>query len=187
MFTSNKSFNAFDRSQKPHGFVSVNRVLKILLVCNNFQVVQSIICTIKVFVVYFQTTLDASIKGFPYYAVHSFACVLTIAHKINLQIVLCIFTGLQWSITRITSPSLAQLDRMGCGYAGAQKLSNLLKGGTVLKHLLGFGNFGGVKSSTSGDAAHVPKVAHLVQIFKVQNWFPRFHSLSPFKMNRSIA
>ena len=187
MFARNKSLDAFDRSQKPHGFVSVNRVLNILLVCNNFQVVQSIICTIKVFVVYLQTTFNASVKGFPHYAMHPFACVLTVAHKINLQIVFCIFAGFQWSVTCIASPSLTQLDRMGCGYAGAQKLSNLLKGSAVLKHSLGFGNFGSVNSSTSGDASYISKVAYLVQIFKVNNWFPRFHSLPSFNMNGSIA
>ena len=187
MFSSNKSFHTLNRPQKPLGLVGVDRVLKILLMCDNFQVIHSIVGAVKVFVVYFQSAFNTPVKRLPHYAMRPFAGVLAVAHKIDLQVVLRVCARLQRAIRSVTGPSLTQLDRMGRGYAGAQKLSNLFKGGTVLKHLLGFGNFGGVKGLTSGNPAHISKVAHLVQIFKIQNWFPRFHSLTPFNMNRSIA
>ena len=187
MFSSNKSFYTLNCPQKPFGLVGVNRVLKILLMRDNFQVIQSIVGAVKVFVVYFQSAFNTPVKRLPHYAMRSFAGVLAVAHKIDLQVVLCVCAWLQRAIRSVTNPRLTQLDRMRRGYAGAQKLSNLFKGRTVLKHLLGFGNFGGVKGLTSGNPAHISKVAHLVQIFKIQNWFPRFHSLTPFNMNGSIA
>lgn len=187
MFAGNKPLHTFDCPQKPFGFVSVNCVLEILLMRDNFQVVQSVVGAVKIFMVYFQSAFNATIKRFPHHAMHSFTVVCSVAHKINLQIVLSVFARLQWTVTCVTGPSLTQLDRMGCGYAGAQKISNLLKGRAVLKHLLGFRNLSGVNSFTSGNAAHISKIADLVQIFKIQNRFPRFHSLTPFNMNVSVA
>ena len=187
MFACNKTFSPFNRPQKTFVFVGVNRVLKILLMRDNFQVIQSIVGAVKVFVVYFQSAFNTPVKRFPHYAMRPFAGVLAVAHKINLQVMLRVCARLQRTIRSVANPRLTQLDRMGRGYAGAQKLSNLFKGRAVLKHLLGFGNFGGVEGLTSGNSAHISKVAYLVQIFKVQNWFPRFHSLTPFNMNRSIA
>ena len=187
MFSSNKSFHTLNRPQKPFGLVGVDRVLKILLMRDNFQVIQSIVGAVKVFVVYFQSAFNTPVKRFPHYAMRPFAGVLAVAHKINLQVMLRVCARLQRTIRSVANPRLAQLDRMGCGYAGAQKISNLFKGGTVLKHLLGFGDFGGIERLASGNTAHVSKIAHLVQIFKIQNWFPRFHSLTPFNMNGSIA
>ena len=186
MFSSNKPFHSFDRPQKPFSFVGVNRVLKVLLMGNNFQVAQSIIGSIKVFVVNFQTAFNATIECFPHHAMHTSSNVFGIFAKTCDKIV---FQQLWFdnSVRSVTGPSLTQLDRISRGYAGAQKLSNLFKGGTVLKHLLGFGDFGGVNRLASSNTTHVSKITHLVQIFKIQNWFPRFHSLTPFNMNGSIA
>jgi hypothetical protein len=39
MFSSNKPFHTLNRPQKPFGLVGVDRVLKILLMRNNFQVI----------------------------------------------------------------------------------------------------------------------------------------------------
>ena len=137
MFPSNKSFHAFDCPQKPFGFVRVNRVLDILLMCNNFQVVQSIVGAVKVFMVYLQSAFNTPVKRLPHYAMRPFTGVFAVAHKINLQVVLCVCARLKWAICSVTSPCLALLDRMRGGYASAQKLSNLFKGRTVFKHLLG--------------------------------------------------
>lgn len=186
MFSSNKPLHSFDRPQKSFGFVGVNCVLNILLMRDNFQVIKSIVGTIKVLVVYFQTALNASVKRFPHNAMDSAAGVNTVSTQRNLKIPLKQFYFAR-SVSGVADPSFTQLDRMGCGYAGAQKLSNLFKGSAVFKHLLGLGNFGSVKGFTSGDAAHISNVAHFVQIFKIQNWFPRFHSHTPFNMNGSIA
>ena len=186
MFSSNKPFFAFDRAQKPLGFVSINCMLKILLVRNNFQVIQSIIGAVKVFVVYFQTAFNTTIKRFPHHSVYPAPSVFPVfAQTCNpisfKQLNFCL------PISRIASPSFTQLDRMCCGYTGAQKLSNLFKGSAVFKHLFSFGYFGGVNRFASGNTAHISKIANFVQAFKIQNWFPRFHSLTPFNVNRSIA
>ena len=187
MLASNKSFNSFDGPQKSFGFIGVNCVLKILLMRYDFQVIQPIVGTVKVFVVYFQSTFNTPVKRFPYYAVHPFSCVYASTYKIHLQVMLCVFARLYKSVLRIARPSFALLDRMGCGYAGAQKFSDLFKGSAVLKHLLGLRNLGCINGFASSDPAHISQIAHLVQIFKIQNWFPRFHSLTPFNVNRSIA
>lgn len=186
MLTCNKTFGASYGSQKPLGFVCVNRMLDILLVRDNFQVIQPIIGAVKVFVIYFQTALNTPVKCLPQNAMDSAASVHAVSTQQDLKVPFQQFNFAR-PVRSVTRPSLTQLDRMCRGYAGAQKLSNLFKGGTVLKHLLGFGNFGGSKGFTSGNPAHVSKIAYLVQIFKVQNWFPCFHSLTPFNMNRSIA
>ena len=186
MFSSDKPFHTLNRPQKPFGLVGVDRVLKILLMRNNFQVIQSIVGAVKVFVVYFQSAFNAPVERFPHHAMHTapraFGVFAKTCDKIMFQQL-----RLDKSVSCVTDPSLIQLDRMRRGYAGAQKISNLLKGRAVLKHMLSFGNFGGVKSFTSSNAAHVSKIANLVQVFKIQNWFPRFHSCTPFNVNRGIA
>ena len=187
MFSNNKSFFAFDCSQKPLSFVSVNRVLDILLMCSQLQIAQMIVSAVKVFVVNFQSTLNWAVKCFPYNTVNTFSCVLAVTHEINLHVMFCIQTWFYHSMRCIARPSFAQLDRMCCGYTGAQKLSNLFKGSAVFKHLFSFGYFGGVNRFASGNTAHISKIANFVQAFKIQNWFPHFHSLTPFNVNRSIA
>ena len=186
MPSSNKPFHAFDGTQKPFGFVCVDCVLKVLLMRNNFQIAQVIVGAVKVFVVYFQSIFNATIKCFPHHAMHASFSVFRVFAKTCDKIVIQQLR-LNQSMRCIPSPSFAQLDRMGCGYASAQKLSNLFKGSAVLKHFFSFRNFCGVKSFASGNAPHVSKIADLVQTFKVQNWLPRFHSHTPFNMNGSIA
>lgn len=186
MLACNKPLHPFDSPQKSFGFVCVNRVLEILLMCYNFQVIQTVVGAVKVFVIYFQSTFNSSVKCFPYHAMHTASRVFGILAQTCNKV---IFQQLRLykPITRITNPSFTVLDRMSRGYAGAQKLSDLFKGSAVLKHLLGFRNLDSVKGFASSNSAHIPKIAYLVQIFKIQNWFPRFHSLTPFNMNGSIA
>jgi hypothetical protein len=43
MSSNNKSFNAFDRPQKPLVFVQVNGVLDILLMCYQLQIFQPVV------------------------------------------------------------------------------------------------------------------------------------------------
>ena len=186
MFTSNKVFNTLDCPQKPFGFVGVNCVLEILLMRNNFQIVQSIVGAVKVFVVYFQSAFNTSIKRLPHHSVHALPGVFSLFAQIS-NIVAFDQSRRQHSVGRVTNPSFTLLDRMRCGYASAQELRDLLKGSTVLEHLLRFWNFGGVKGFASGSSAHVTVIADLVQVFKAKNWFPRFHVQLPFKLNRSIA
>ena len=186
MLTRDKPFHTFDGPQKPFSFVCVNCVLKVLLMRNSFQIIQLIVSAIKVFVVYFQSILNAPVKRFPHHSMHAAPSVFGVFAKACNKIML---QQLRFNkpVSSRSSPRLALFDRMRRGYASAQKSSNLLKGSAMLKHLFSFGNFGGVKRFTSGNAAHVSEVANFVQTFKIQNWFPRFHSLTPFNVNGSIA
>lgn len=175
MFSSNKTFDAFDRSQKPFGFVSINKVLRVLLMSDKLQVIYLVVSAVKVFVIYLQSAINTTVKRFPHHSMHRTTNIFSVFaqgyvaiafHKVN-------FYG---SVISVANPRFATLDRMRRSYAGAQKLSNLFKGCAVLKHLLGFGNFGGIKRFASGNPSHVTVIADLVQIFKVKNWFPRFHA-----------
>ena len=186
MFASNKTLSSFDRPQKPFGLVGVNRVLNVLLMGDKFQIVQSIVAAIKVFVIYFQSALNPTVKRFPHHSMHTasdvFALFTQAGNPISFkQLNFC------WPVSCVTCPSFTLLDRMRCSYASAQKLSNLLKGSAALKHLFCLGNFSCIKRFASGNSAHSAVIADLVQIFKAKNWFPRFHAQLPFNINRSIA
>ena len=186
MFASNKTFGSFNRPQKPFGFVSVNCVLNVLLMGHQLQIVQFVVSAIKIFMVYFQTIFNATIKRLPYHSMHAAFGVFSFFTQTGYPIAFQQL-NLNGSMCRFTSPSFAQLNGMGCGYASAQKSSNLFQGRTLIKHFFCFWNFCSIKSFASGNAAHIPKIANFVQIFKAENWFPCFHSFTPFKVNRSIA
>ena len=186
MPSRNKTLYSLNCPQKPFSFIGVNCVLKILLMRDNFQVIQPIVGAVKVFVIYLQSSLNPTIKRLPHHAMHAAPSVFSVFAKAGDKIM---FQQLRLNqpVSSNTAPRPALLDRMRRGYAGSQKLSNLFKGSAVFKHLLGFGNFNGVKRFTSGNAPHVSKVADLVQTFKIQNWRPRFHTMPLFNVNRSIA
>ena len=186
MFASNKTFGSFNCPQKSFGFVSVNCVLNVLLMGYQFQISQLIVRAIKVFMVNLQFAFDWAIKCFPHHAMYAASKIFSVFAQINNRVAFNqpIFNG---SMCRFTSPSFAQLDGMGCGYASAQKISDLFQGRTLLKHFFCFWNFCSVKRFASSNTAHIPKIANFVQIFKAENWFPCFHSVTPFKVNRSIA
>ena len=186
MFSNNKTFSPFNRPQKSFVFVGVNCVLNVLLVRNYFQIFQSIVATIKVFVVYFQTAFNAAIKRFPHHSVYTASNVFPIfaqtCHPIPFkQLNFC------WPMCAVANPSFTLLNGMRGGYTGTQKSSNFFKGSTVFKHLFSVWNFGSVKRFASSNSAHVSKIAYFVQPFKIQNWFPCFHTMPLFNVNRSIA
>lgn len=175
MFSSNKTFDAFNRSQKPFGFVGINKVLRVLLMSDKLQVIYMIVSSVKVFVIYLQATINTTVKRFPHYSMHRTANHFSVFAQRYVAIAFQ-KANFYVSVSSVANPRFATLDKVRRGYAGAQKLSNLFKGRAVLKHLLGFGNFGGVKSFASGNPARAAVIADLVQVFKVKNWFPRFHA-----------
>ena len=140
MFASNKTFGSFNRPQKSFGFVSVNCVLNVLLMGYQFQISQLIVRAIKVFMVNLQFAFDWAIKCFPHHAMYAASKIFSIFAQINNRVAFNqpIFNG---SMCRFTSPSFAQLDGMGCGYASAQKSSNLFQGRTLFKHFFASGIF----------------------------------------------
>ena len=187
MFACNKTFSPFNRPQKSFVFVGVNCVLDVLLMRSQFQVVQPIIGAVKIFMVNFQSAFNWPVKRFPNYSVKAFSSVLTILNKINLQIMLGIFSGFKRAMCAVANPSFTLLNGMRGGYTRTQKSSNFFKGSAVFKHLFSVWNFGSVKRFASSNSAHVSKIAHFVQSFKIQNWFPCFHTMPLFNVNRSIT
>ena len=183
---SNKAFDAFDRSQKPLAFVSVNGVLDVLLMRHQLQVFQSVVRTVKIFVVDFQTSWNRTVKCLPYQAMDATSDVHAVTAQVCKSVMFkkrC-FHG---AIARFTDPCFSLLDRVRSSYTGLKKICNFTKGGALTKHLFGFGYFGRVQFFPPRNSTHISCVAHLVQIFKAKNGFPRFHTIPPFNVNRSIA
>ena len=187
MFASNKTLGSFDCPQKPFGFVGVNCVLEILLMCGQLQVVQMVICAVKIFVVYFQTTFNRAIECFPHKTMHRFFGVFGVAAQINNQVVSAIGSRLDRPKRRVANPYFAALDVAGGSQASLQKLSNFSQQRALFKHALGLGDFKPVQRFAPRRAPHVSMIANFVQIFKAENWFPRFHAKNQFNMNRSIT
>ena len=163
------------------------RMVDICAVRYKLQVFKPVVSAIKVFVVDFKPTFYRAIKSLPHSTMHTFARVFASSYKTYVKVVLSVQASFYGPIGCITRPSLALLDGVSCGYASTQKSSNLFKSSALLKHLFSFGNFGSVKRFCPSNPAHIAKVANFVQAFKAKNWFPCFHNLSPFNMNRSIA
>ena len=186
MFTRNKTFSSFDRTQKSFGFIGVNCMLNVLLVSNCFQIIQFIIASIKVFVIDLQTSFNTAIKRFPNHSVHAFFGVFSVFTQTSNPVAFK-QENFYRPMRRVSSPSFTLLNGMRGGYTRTQKSSNFFKGSAVFKHLFSVWNFGGVKRFASGDSAHAPKVAYFVKPFKIQNWFPCFHTMPLFNVNRSIA
>lgn len=186
MFSCYKPLRTLDRTQKPFGFVCVDGVLNVLLMRYKLQVFEPIVSAVKVFVVDLQTTFNWPVKRFPCHTMYAMPSVFSVFAQVY-NVIAFNQTGLDKTVGCIARPSLALLDGVRCGYASTQKSSNLFKGGTVIKHSFSFGNFGSVKRFCPSNPAHIAKIANFVQAFKAKNWFPCFHNLSPFNINRSIA
>ena len=78
MLTFDKSFCAFNRTKQPFAFVRVNGMLDVLLVRKQFQIVNAIIGSVKVFMVDFQSTFNRPNKSLPQSPVNSNFSVFSI-------------------------------------------------------------------------------------------------------------
>ena len=183
MFARNKAFMAFDCSQQPLAFVRINCMLNILLMRQQLQVVEAIVGAVKVFVVNFKAPRNGAIERLPHQTMNSFFGVLAFAAQIYYQVMRTIWTRRHCSICCVAAPCFTQLDAVRSRDADAQKLSNFFQRSVLFKHSFGFWNFGRVYGFAPRYAAHVPVIANFVQVFKPKNWFPRFHALTPFKVN----
>jgi hypothetical protein len=186
MPTSNKPFDAFDRSQQPLALVSINRVLDVLLMRHKFQVLKSVVSAVKVLVVDFKPSGDNSIKGLPHNPVNGAPRVLRVFTHRYLQV------SSQQScfarpMPRVPGPSFTQLDGLGRGNADAQKLSHFFKRSASGKHFFSLRHFSRVYGFASRNSAHVAVIAYFVQAFKTKNRPPRFHAQPPFNVNGSVA
>ena len=154
--------------------------------CHKLQVLKSIVSAVKIFVVNFKSSWNGSVERFPYKPVNGASRVLCIFAQRYLQI------SLQQScfarpMPSVSSPCLAQLDRVRSGYADAKKRGHFFQRSASGKHFFGLRHFGCVYGPASRNAAHIAVVADLVQTFKPKNWFPRLHAQPLFNMNRSVA
>jgi hypothetical protein len=186
MPTSNKSFDAFDCSQQPLAFVSVNRVLDVLLMRHKFQVLKSVVSAVKVLVVNFKPSGNGSVERFPHEPVNGSPRVLRVFAQRYSQVPLQQSCSAR-PMPSVSTPRLAQLNGMSCGNADTEKRGNFFQRSTSGKHLFGLRYFGRVYGLATRNPPHVAVIAHLVQTFKTKNWFPRFHAQSPFNMNGSVA
>jgi len=186
MLSSNKTFYAFDGSQKPLAFVGVYCVLCVLLMRDYFQVLKAIVRAVKIFVVDFKSSADRLNKSFPYQPMHTTANRFSVAAKVYMKIAFY-WPRVQQSMPCVANPYDASFDVAGSSHAGTQKISNFAKQGAFCKHALGFGHFSSVQSLASRSSADVSKIADFIQIFKLRHWFPRFHALPLINENRSIA
>ena len=75
---------------KMRSFLSINimRVLNILLMCKQFQIVKAVIDSVKVFMVYFQSTFNRPNKGFPQSSVNPKFGVFAMFTRSKTQIVI---------------------------------------------------------------------------------------------------
>lgn len=170
-------------------FFSINsvRMVNIVPMRKQLQVVQPIVGAVKVFVVDFKSAKNWAVKCLPHQPMHTFSVIDAVLHQIDLCVFMRVQSKFYWTMPSVSDPSVAALDVAGGGQTGVQKRRNFTQQRTLLKHALGLGYFGAVQRFTSCCAAHITVIAHLVQIFKAKNWFPRFHAQSPFNMNGSIA
>lgn len=182
MFSSNKSFSAFDRAQKPFGFVRIDRVLNILLMSDKFKIVQTVVASIKVYVVYLHATFNRTVKCFPHEPVNAFFAVFTIFAQRD-RCVPITHAYFYRSVISVAHPCFSRPNRVRCGDASVKKFSDLLKRNSLLKHLFGLRNFAGVKRFGAGDSSNSPQIANLVNSFKINNWFPHFHTLPLFNIS----
>lgn len=183
MFACNKAFYALSCPKKSFCFVSINGVLKVLLVSHKFQVFQPIVAAIKVFVVNLKPAWDWAVKGFPKKAVNSLACISAVFAQRHLCIAFK-HSRFASAVSNIPCPCLAKFDTVRGGYANVQKGSNFFQRSAFFKHAFCRRNLGRVYGLATRNAPHIPQIANLVQFFKPKHRFPCFHALTPFKLNR---
>lgn len=166
--------------------VYIVRVLNILLVRKYFQVAYVVIGSIKVFVINLQPTFNLSVERLPNHAVNALARVFGVftkaRHKIMLQKL-----RFYYAIRLIARPCISFFDGMRGCYTCTQKLSNLLQCCSRSKHTFSLWYFGCINQLCSRHSTHVSCVTNFVQPLKINHWFPCFHLLTPFNINRSIA
>lgn len=186
MPTSNKSFDAFSRPQQPLAFVSVNRVLDVLLMRYKLQVFEPVIRAVKIFVVDLKPSRNRSVERFPHDSMNSASSVLAVFAQRYLPVT---FQHSRFArpIRRVSSPNFPKFYVAGSRQTSVQKFRNFSQQRALFKHALGFSHFCSVQSLAPRNTAYVACIADFVQTFKPNNRPPHFHAMSPFNVNRSIA
>ena len=187
MFACDKPLRTFDCPQKPFGFVGINRMLDVFLVCNQFKILQSVVLSIKIFMIDLKATFNRTYKRFPQRTMngHPHVLAFSASHKSEVMVRSC--RCFHWSIFSISRPCFSCFDHVGAGNTCTKELSNLSKQRAAGKHLFGNGYQKWVQFLPSGRSTNTRKSADLIQAFKADNRFPYLHTLLQFKLNWSIA
>ena len=176
MLALHKTFGAFDRSQKPFGFVCVNRMLDIFLVRHQLKVFNSVIAAIKIFVVYLQSIRNWTYKSLPQSAMDAnFSVFAVFARRKNSVAVYKV--RLDRPSVAIASPSLTVLDVERGGYACSKKSCHSTQRSTICKHILGGINLLGTKQFAPRYASNARKIADFVKAFVAADRFPNLHAV----------
>ena len=187
MLTRNKPFPTFNGTKQAFAFVRVDSVLNVLLVRKQFQIVNTVIGAVKVFMVDFQATFNRPNKGFPQSSMQRNPSVFSILARSKTQIMVRTSGCFNFSILRIALPCLSVFYHTGGGYASAKKFRNLTKKSAVCKHLFCDRNFCSVKFFSPANTPHAGKITDFVKTLVANNWLPCFHAIPPFKLNWNIA
>jgi hypothetical protein len=169
-------------------FFSINgvRVLNILLMGYQLQVIQTVVGAVKVFMVYFQSPFNWPVKRFPHNAVNRAASIFAVFAQGYLRVTLK-QRRFANAVRNITRPSLTVLYGHNRRNASIQKRSYRFQSAFSFQHLFGLSDLICGKQFSSRGATYVSVIAYFVQIFKPKHWLPRFHMSAPFNMYRSIS
>lgn len=178
MLTAHKTFNPFNRPQKPLRFVGVYGVLNVFAVRNQLQIFQSVIASVKVFMVNFKPTLNRTYERFPERAVNRNKFVPAVFAQTHALVMLLV-PNFNWPIRLIPNPRPPLFNRHYRCNAGAQERGNFFQFSSLRQHPLGFSHLFGGKFFAPCYAPYFCNVANFIQTFVPQYRAPFDHASLP--------
>lgn len=163
------------------GCVQGVRMIDILAVRKQLQILKPIIVALKIFVVNLKSALNRAVKSLPYSAVYADMFVFTTYARRKISVKMAVQSRFYCARCGIAAPSFAVLNGKRGRYAGVQERRHNGQFCPCLQHFLGFNNLFGSKTFAARYAAHVSKIADFVQRFVTKHRLPVFHS-APFLM-----
>ena len=181
MLTTNKTFNALDRPQKPLRFVGVYSVLDVFAVCNKLQIFQPVIASVEVFMVNLKATFNRAYKRLPQRAVNRNRSVFAVLAQ-TYNLIVFLIPNLNRSVRLVANPCAPVFDRHNRRYAGVQKRCDFFQFGVLRQHLLGCAHLLSGKLFAPRYTSHFGNVANLIQTF-VTRYCPPFSHKPPLFAN----
>jgi len=164
---------------RPLGAINVVRVLNILLVGKQLQILKPVIASVKVYVIDFKSAQNWAVKRFPHKPMHAFFVWFSVYAQICNEVKSSVCSRLYQSVRNVPRPRFAVFNSRRSGYTDTQKFGDVFKRFAINKHLFSGGNFVGGKRFTPRDTSYIALVANFVVCFKSEYRFPRFHSYAP--------
>ena len=156
--------------------IQIKSVLNILSVRQKLQVFQPVVVSLKIFMVYLQTTFNRAVKSLPHYTVHTFARVYSVSTQCNAWILMTVkrhFTRPHKLIPRPSFPVFYSRSRC---VASAHEGRHFAQLGSLRQHLLSLPYLFRRKQLAARYSTNATKIANLVNAFVFENRFPLFHS-----------